>query len=411
MTAPTHRADAATALQPDLVALRRALHREPEIGLDLPRTQAKVLDALAGLPVEITLGKALSSVTAVLRGARPGPAVLLRADMDALPVQEETGLPYTSEIPDAMHACGHDMHTAALVGAARLLAERREHLAGSVVFMFQPGEEGGGGANLMLDEGVLEAAGQPVVAAYALHVLSRRLPHGAVATRPGVAMAASDIIRVTVRGRGGHGSSPHAAVDPVPALTAMVGQLQTAITREVDVHDPAVLSVGQLIAGSAPNVIPDTAELHASVRTFSDATHRQMQKIVDRVVRGNAIAHGVEADLDYQVLYPVTVNDPDEAAFALDVARGLVGDEKVQEWAAPASGSEDFSFVLQRVPGAYLFLGACAPEADPDAAQANHSPRACFDDGVLSTAAGLLADLASRRLDREARETRSGKED
>src|SRR5579863_7620032 len=195
--------DEARALSPELSKLRHALHREPEIGLDLPRTQAKVLDALDGLPLETTLGKAASSVTAVLRGARPGTTVLLRGDMDALPVTERTGLPYSSEIDGVMHACGHDLHTTMLAGAARLLCARRGDLAGNVIFMFQPGEEGFGGARLMIEEGVLAVAGEPPAAAYALHVLSAYLPAGVIATRAGPVLAAADVLRVTVRGRGG----------------------------------------------------------------------------------------------------------------------------------------------------------------------------------------------------------------
>ncbi|WP_086673118.1 peptide-methionine (S)-S-oxide reductase MsrA [Streptomyces albovinaceus] len=237
----------AHALAPDLTALRHALHREPELGLDLPRTQAKVLAALEGLGLEITLGTALSSVTAVLRGGRPGPAVLLRGDMDALPVQEETGLPYASVLDGRMHACGHDLHTTGLVGAARLLAARREELAGDVVFMFQPGEEGQGGAKIMIDEGVLDAAGERVVAAYALHVVSTGAPTGFAATRPGPMLAASDAVHVTVHGRGGHGSSPHSATDPVPAMCAMVTALQTLVTREIDIFDPAVVTYEELL--------------------------------------------------------------------------------------------------------------------------------------------------------------------
>ncbi|QNP63373.1 M20 metallopeptidase family protein [Streptomyces genisteinicus] len=390
------------ALGDDLVRLRHALHRDPELGLDLPRTRRKVLDALDGLPLEITTGTRLSSVTAVLRGGRPGPAVLLRADMDALPVQEESGLPYASEVPGVMHACGHDIHTAALVGAAHLLCARRDTLAGDVVFMFQPGEEGHGGARLMIEEGVLDAAGSRVVAAYGLHVFSTVLPLGVVATRPGPLLAASDTVTVTVNGRGGHGSSPHAAVDPVPAVCEMVTALQTMITRTVDVFDPAVLTVGSLHAGTTHNVIPSTARFEATVRTFSAATHDAVREGFVRTVRGVADAHGVEAGIDYQELYPPTVNDPAEAAFALRTARGLFGPQRAFEAPKPMAGSEDFSFVLAEVPGAFVGIGACPAGADPATAPMNHSPHAVYDDAVLPDAAALLAALAAGRLDREA---------
>ncbi|MFJ6405319.1 M20 family metallopeptidase [Streptomyces hydrogenans] len=385
-----------------LIPLRHDLHRAPELGLDLPLTQRRVLDALAGLPLEITLGERLSSVTAVLRGGRPGPAVLLRGDMDALPVQEDTGVPYASELPGRMHACGHDLHTAGLVGAARLLAARRDELPGDVVFMFQPGEEGMGGAGLMIEEGVLDAAGSRVVAAYALHVTSTLLPTGYAAVRPGPMLAASDSVTVTVRGAGGHGSSPHSAKDPVPALCEIVTALQTMVTRTVDVFDPAVVTVGSLHAGSAGNVIPETGVLEATVRSFSTATQAAVRAGVERTVHGIAAAHGVEADLDYRENYPVTENDPAEAAFALRTARGLLGADRAFEAPRPLTGSEDFSLVLREVPGAYLGIGACPPDRDPATAPMNHAPQAVFDDRAVLDAAVLLAELAARRLQEAA---------
>ncbi|MGW4055414.1 M20 metallopeptidase family protein [Streptomyces sp. NPDC004779] len=394
----------ALAIAAPLIALRHDLHREPELGLDLPRTQRAVLDALAGLPLEITLGERLTSVTAVLRGGRPGPAVLLRGDMDALPVQEDTGVPYASEVPGRMHACGHDLHTAGLVGAARLLAARREELPGDVVLMFQPGEEGMGGAGLMIEEGVLDAAGSRVVAAYALHVTSTLLPTGYAAVRPGPMLAASDSVTLTVRGAGGHGSSPHSAKDPVPAVCEIVTALQTMVTRTVDVFDPAVLTVGSLHAGSAGNVIPETAVLEATVRSFSTATQAAVRAGFARVVHGVAAAHGVEAELDYRENYPVTENDPAEAAFALRTAQGLLGADRAFEAPRPLTGSEDFSLVLREVPGAYLGIGACPPDRDPATAPMNHSPQAVFDDRAVLDAAVLLAELAARRLQEAAEE-------
>src|SRR6266581_7348301 len=214
--------DDAAAISGDLAGLRRAIHREPEIGLHLPRTQEKVLAALDGLPLEITTGRSLSSVTAVLRGARTDRSVLLRGDMDALPVAEGTGLPYASQVGGAMHACGHDLHTAMLAGAAKLLCARQAELPGTVIFMFQPGEEGYAGARYMIDEGVLDAAGERPVAAYALHVSGNKLPCGMFSTRPGPMLAAADQITVTVHGRGGHASQPHRAADPIPAACEMV---------------------------------------------------------------------------------------------------------------------------------------------------------------------------------------------
>ncbi|MFK0097956.1 M20 family metallopeptidase [Streptomyces sp. NPDC091040] len=388
----------ALAFEDSLVRLRHALHRQPELGLDLPRTQRAVLDALSGLPLEITTGSRLTSVTAVLRGGRPGPAVLLRGDMDALPVQEDSGVPYASEVPGRMHACGHDVHTAGLVGAAMLLAARREELTGDVVFMFQPGEEGMGGAPLMIEEGVLDAAGTRVVAAYALHVTSAVLPVGTAAVRPGPMLAASDEVTVRVVGAGGHGSSPHLAKDPVPAVCEMVTALQTLVTRTVDIFDPAVITVGSLHAGSAGNVIPGTAEFTATIRTFSEETRARVRAALERTVRGIAAAHGLTAATDYREGYPVTVNDAAEAAFALRTAREVLGAAQVFEAPRPIAGSEDFSYVLNEVPGAYVGLGACPAGQDPSAAPMNHSAQAVYDDRSVADAAALLAGLAARRL-------------
>ncbi|MEV8098051.1 M20 family metallopeptidase [Kitasatospora sp. NPDC085879] len=403
MSAPVHLSalrESAEELRPGLVELRRALHREPEIGLDLPLTRARVLAALDGLPLEITLGEKLSSVTAVLRGGRPGPAVLLRADLDALPVQETAALSYASQVPGAMHACGHDLHTAALVGAAKLLAKRREELAGSVVFMFQPGEEGGGGAELMVGEGVLDAAGERVVAAYALHVGAALLPGGWVASRPGPIMAASDTLRVTVRGRGGHGSSPHLALDPVPAACEAVLALQTMVTRRFDVFDPVVVTVGTFHAGTVENVIPDEAVFAATVRSFSPEARARVAEEAVRVVRGVGEAHGMEVAAVWEPGYPVTVNDPGEAAFAADTARELLGGDRYVEMPRPLAGSEDFGVLAELVPSAYLMVGACPADRDPFTAAYNHSAQAEFDDAVLPDAASLLAALALGRLAR-----------
>lgn len=385
-------------LRSDLVALRRAIHREPEVGLDLPLTQRKVLDALSGLPVEITLGRQLSSVTAVVRGAHHGPAVLLRADMDALPGRENSGEPFSARDAGSVHSCGHDLHIAALVGAARLLISRRERLHGDVVLMFQPGEEGYGGAALMVSEGVLDAAGSRVVAAYGLHVLSAILPRGAIATRRGPLLAAADLVRVTVHGRSGHGSQPHLARDPVVGAAAMVLALQSLVTREFDVFDPVVLNVGVFHAGTHHNAVPDQASFEISVRSFTAAARNRVLSGIHRTVAGLASGHGLHAEIASDELFPVTVTDPAETALALEAARDAVGADRVVELANPVTASEDFSLVLREVPGAFVFVGACPAGADPAKAPANHAADAAFDDAVLPQAAALLADLAERRL-------------
>jgi len=389
-------------LQRRLAQLRRDLHREPEVGLDLPWTQQKVIAALEGLPLEVTLGEGLSSVTAVLRGRRGGETVLLRGDMDALPITEETGLEFTSRSTGRMHACGHDLHTAMLVGAVHLLVERRDELDGDVVFMFQPGEEGYGGAALMLAEGVLDASGRRPIAAYALHVFSSSVPHGVFTTRPGTMLAGSHRMRVTVRGAGGHGSMPHLACDPIPAACEMVTALQAFVTRRFDVFDPVVVTVGSIHAGTHANVIPDRVEFEATVRSFSPETSRRVQAGAIELCRSIAAAHGLRVEVEYTAVNRVTVNDAGEAELVADTVAGLHGAERF-EWAdQPLAGSEDFSCVLAEVPGAFVLLGACGPEVDYATAPYNHSPAAVFDDSVLSDGAVVYAELAVRRLRRAA---------
>ena len=296
---PTSAADLLSAAYADAdhtIELRRSLHRYPEIGLQLPRTQATVLDAFAGLPIEVTTGRSTSSVVGVLRGGRPGPTYLLRGDMDALPVHEDTGLPFASELPGAMHACGHDTHVAMLVGAARLLAERRDELAGQVVFMIQPGEEGFHGARYMLQEGLLDAVPEaPVSGAFALHI-SSQFASGSINVRPGPMMAAADQWRMTVRGRGGHASMPYAAADPIPVAAEIVLALQSMVTRGVDVFDPAVVTVAHIAAGSTNNVIPDTAFLEGTMRTLSVGQRAAVLAGIERVATHVAAAHGMTTE-------------------------------------------------------------------------------------------------------------------
>ncbi|WP_248839025.1 M20 family metallopeptidase [Frankia sp. AgKG'84/4] len=407
----------AQVMADDLVELRRRLHREPEIGLDLPRTQEKVLRALDGLPLEVTLGRGLRSVTAVLRGGAAGgggaggggaggggaggggaPAVLLRGDMDALPVQESSAHPHASTVEGVMHACGHDLHTAMLVGAARLLAERRHRLPGDVVFMFQPGEEGWEGAQHMIDEGVLDAAGPRVAAAYALHVFSGALPRAQFCGRAGAITSASAMLRVTVRGEGGHGSMPHRAADPVTVAAEMVLGLQTMVTRRFDVFDPVVVTVGVLRAGTRRTVIPDEAVFEATVRTFSPETGHRVEREARRLLAGIASAHGVGADVEFVPERPATVNHAAPAALAARAVAETFGARRYTELAHPLACSEDFSRVLAWVPGSLVAIGAAVAGADPRTAPFNHSPRARFDETVLPDGAALYAELATRAL-------------
>jgi hippurate hydrolase len=393
----------ASLLQDELVRLRRDLHSTPEVGLQLPRTQARLLSELDGLGLEVRTGRALSSVVAVLRGRVPAttparPAVLLRADLDALPIDERTGLDYASRTRGAAHACGHDLHAAMLVGAARLLADRRHLLAGDVIFMFQPGEEGHDGARLMLEEGLLDAADPNArpVAAYAVHAAATA-PAGTFSARSGTALAASGTVEVVFRGSGGHGAWPQAARDPIPALGAAIGALQTMVTRRFDALDPVLVSVGRVSAGSAPNIVPDTAQLSATLRAFSPSAHERLAEEIERVCRGLAAAHGLDAEVCVREGYPVTVNDPAEAEVVRGVVTDLFGADRFSAAERPAMASDDIGRVLARVPGVMTSLGARPPGIEPARAAANHSPLAVFDDRVLADGAAVLAETALRR--------------
>ncbi|WP_218621636.1 M20 metallopeptidase family protein [Microbacterium oleivorans] len=387
---------APAALLPSLVSLRRVLHAEAEVGLDLPRTQRLIVEALAGLDLEITTGATLTSVTAVLRGGRPGPVVLLRADMDALPVIESTGLPFAAA--DAMHACGHDLHMAGLVGAARLLAARRAELPGTVVFMFQPGEEGYAGGRIMLDEGVLDAAGERPVAAYAVHV-DCTTEGGTAVTRPGPIMASASGLRVTVRGSGGHAAWPAHAIDPMPVAAEIVLAVQSFVARRVPVSDPAIVSVTRIASDSAaPNVLSATVELEANVRTLSPQTLQLIRTELPRLVTAIGEAHGCRVDVRFVDSYPVTVNDPAETAVVLGILDEIYGADNVVRLPQPSMASEDFAYVLEEVPGTLVFLGVRPVATPADAAAGMHSAGAVFDDGRLDTHAVVLAELAWRRL-------------
>ena len=385
---------------PELVDLRRRLHRIPELGLHLPDTQAAVLQALSGIDLEVTTGESLSSVVAVLRGSAPvegeRPVVLLRGDMDALPVAEEVDVDFRSERPGLMHACGHDLHVAGLVGAARILDELRDELVGDVVLMFQPAEEGPGGAEPMIEEGLLEAAGRRVDAAYAVHVYSADHPRGVWFGRPGTLMAAADEVHVVVRGVGGHGSAPERTKDPVPVACEIVLAFQTAVTRRFSVWDPVVLTVGRVAAGTKDNIIPDDARVEATLRTFSREHRARARQVVTEVAQHVAQAHGLTAEVSISNGYPVTVNDVDEFAFAQGVVTDLFGAQRWADMANPEAGSEDMAFVLDQVPGCYLNVSACAHE-DHTTAEDNHSPRAAFDDAVVPDIAAALAEMALRR--------------
>jgi amidohydrolase len=388
---------AAAAMLDDLVALRRRLHSRPEVGLDLPETQLAVLAELEPLGLEVTTGRALTSVTAVLRGDRPGPTVLLRADMDGLPITEATDLPFAATT-GTMHACGHDLHTAGLVGAARLLADRRAELPGTVVFAFQPGEEGFAGARLMLEEDLLDAAGARADAAYAIHVDSLT-PYGTFVTRSGPIMASASALRIRVSARGGHAASPHLGIDPVPVAAEIVLAIQTFITRRVPVADPAVASVVRISSDStAPNVLSSSVDLEVNIRTLSRETLALVRDGLAALVVALGSAHGCDVTTDFIASYPVTVNDPVETQRVLDALDERHGPERVVRLPAPAMASEDFAYILDEVPGTLLFLGAMPDGSTPGQAAPMHSERTFFDDSILGLQAATLAELAWRRL-------------
>ena len=387
---PAEFLDSARSIQPRLVDLRRRIHAEPELGLDLPETRSKVLADLEDLDLEIQLHEKSSGIVAILRGARPGRRVLLRGDMDALPMPEETGLPFRSKLSNRMHACGHDAHTSMLAGAARILAERRDALAGEVVFMFQPGEEGYGGANVMLAEGMPE-----IDAAFAMHI-SPLIPTGKIGTKPGAIMASNDDFEIKLHGRGGHASMPHDCIDPVPVACEIVQALQSFVTREIPATDPGVLTVTQINAGTTNNVIADSASLAGTMRALSERTRAIMLEGLPRVVEGIAAAHRATAEIELAPGYPVVVNDANFEAFARNVASDLLGADAVLRLDAPVMGAEDFSYVLQRTPGAMMFLGVRPPGTKRPAPC--HSSQMMLDEDAMALGTALHASVATRYL-------------
>ena len=402
MTVETLREEAKD-LHDETVRLRRQLHERPEIGNELPVTREIVLEAIDGLPLDLELHETSSGIAALLTGDKPGPTVLLRGDMDALPLHEDTGLDFSSRSDGTMHACGHDTHVAMLAGAARLLSARRDVIPGRVLFMFQPGEEGHHGARFMLDEGLLDVppladgTPSPVTGAFALHITST-LPSGWVSSRGGPIMASADRFLIDVVGRGGHASEPFRALDPIPIACEIVQAIQIMVTRSVDVFDPSVVTVGRITAGTTNNIIPETAEIEGTIRTVSESTRTKVQDNLRRVAEGIAAAHGAEVTVEIIAGYPVTSNSESFADFTIDVAEEMLGAEKVVRMPNPIMGAEDFSYVLQKVPGSMMFLGGTPPGLDPATAPANHSNRVVFDEDALTDGIALYAGMALRHL-------------
>jgi len=366
-----------------IVALRRDIHREPELGFDTVKTAEKVLAALDGLPLDIETGVARNGIVATLRGEGDGPIVALRADMDALPMKEQTGLPFASETEGRMHACGHDGHTSMLVGAAHALSGMGDRLGGTVKFVFQPAEEGGGGGRVMVDEGVAD----DVSSIFALH-LWPGLPFGKVATKAGPIMAAADAFEMEIRGSGGHGAMPHLAADAVVIAAQVVTALQILVSREVDPVEPTVLTVGEIRAGTAFNIIPEKAHLGGTVRTLNPDLRERMPERIEAVASGIAQGMRGDANLDYTFSYPVTVNDEAAAARVLSVAEDLLGGQSALEVPDPSMAAEDFAFFLEKVPGAFIWLGV------GEDVSGLHTPKFAFDEEVLPRGSALLAALA-----------------
>lgn len=380
-----------------LIGIRRELHQIPEFALDLPETQARILAAIEGLG-EITLGKDLTSIALVIRGGKPGPTVLLRADMDALKVEEETGLEYAST-NGFMHACGHDLHMAGAIGAAQILASHKDELNGDVLIWFQPGEEGHHGADVMIEEGMLELTGSRPVAAYGLHVFTS-LPLGAIACKPGALMAAAGDLHVRFHGSGGHGSMPWLSKDPVTPMVEAIAALQNLINKSFDQFDPVILNVGWIRAGddATTNVIADSASFGATVRTFSEVNTKKLHELAPKLIHSIADGFGLSAEVEFGRATKVLMNDPASVERVERVAKSLVGEAGYVPMQNPIAGGEDFASIVAEVPGAFVFVGACPPEIDYQTAPTNHSAKATFDDSVLPLCSSLLVSLAMEHL-------------
>ncbi len=387
--------DAGESLLAEAIRLRRAIHEEPELGLHLPKTTAKIRAALAGLPLEIREGPSTSGLIAVLRGPANGRTVLLRGDMDALPLIEQTGLEFASQTQGAMHACGHDTHVAMLAGAARALCARRESLAGTVMFMFQPGEEGWHGARFMLEDGLIDPLPD---SAFALHV-SPNMPAGVFASRAGPLLASADQIRIRVVGRGGHASMPHDALDPIPVACEIVTALQTFVTRRLPAFDPAVITIASFQSGTTNNVIPEDARLWGTLRTLSERGRIAAQEGIRTVAHNIAIAHGAEAQVEIEQGFPVTVNDGRVVSLAERTAKTLFGEEGWMTMAHPMMGAEDFSYILQKLPGAMAFLGAAPEGGDFRTCCALHSNRMVLNEDVMARGIAMHCAMAQAALE------------
>ncbi|MEH6773017.1 MAG: M20 aminoacylase family protein [Cereibacter changlensis] len=370
----------------EMTGWRRYLHQHPELEFNCHATAGFIAERLREFGVdEIHEGIATSGIVAIINGQGAGPTIGLRADMDALPIEEITGAEHASTVPGRMHACGHDGHVTMLLGAAKYLAETR-NFAGRVALLFQPAEEDGGGGEIMVKEGVMDRFG--VTQVYGIHN-APNIPLGKFITTPGPLMAAVDTAYVYLTGKGGHGATPHETVDPVVAMCGMVGAVQTIISRNLYALDELVLSVTQVHSGTASNIIPEEAWFCATIRSFTPEVRKLAEKRFREIVEGHAAAYGVEARIDYQLGYPPTVNHPEETEFAAEVAREVSGAEAVDARANREMGSEDFAYMLEARPGAYLFMGI-----GPGAGL--HHPAYDFNDEAAPIGASFFARLVER---------------
>jgi len=370
----------------DMTAWRRHLHQHPELGFECHRTAAFVADRLRDFGVdEIHEGIGRTGIVAIVQGQGDGPTIGLRADMDALPLEETSGVEWTSTVPGRMHACGHDGHTTMLLGAARYLAETR-NFAGSVALIFQPAEEDGGGGDAMVRDGMMERFG--ITRVFAMHNNPGQ-PTGSFRTTPGPIMAAVDGFEIHVTGRGGHGAMPHLTADPIVATVSIVSAIQTISSRNHYALDDLALSVTQIHTGSADNIVPDTAWICGTVRTFDPEVRDMVRRRMTQICVGQGTAYDVSARLDWLEGYPATVNDPEQTAFAASVAREIAGEALVCDDAGREMGAEDFSFMLNARPGCYLFLG----QGDGPGV---HNPGYDFNDEIAPVGASFFARLVER---------------
>lgn len=383
---------------PDAVKLRRRIHQHPELGLHLPETTRAVKESLAGLDVTIDEGPQTSGLLVTLKGATQGRTILLRGDMDALPMPEDTDLPFKSQIEGRMHACGHDSHTAMLASAVHLLHANRERLSGTVKFMFQPGEEGYFGAVKMIEDGLIDRHNPKPDGAFAIHI-TPNLPSGIMASRTGPLLAATDEVRIRVKGKGGHASQPFLCTDPVPVACELVMALQAFVTRRINAFDPIVLTIGKISGGTTYNVIPEAVDLLGTLRSVSPASRKRAKEGIEEVARGIAQAHGAQAEVTITSGYDVTLNDGRMVALSAQVAREMFGPHGYTEMPSPIMGGEDWSYVLQRIPGSMAFLGVSEPGCDHNHAAPCHSNKMHLHEDAMAHGIAMYAAVAERFLD------------